>query len=459
MHTFFRYFPVSERDRRFGLYLTTAGESRIPPGFAYPPAGHPGAYQFDWRKGRVLREYQIVYISSGQGRLEAGQARWRIGSGSCFLLYPGTWHRYRPDPRTGWHEHWVGCDGPVVRGLVRNGFFSPQRPVVRVRDEDLLLGAFSSVIDAIHDGRPALQQVAAGATLYIMSLLYSALQPGQEGRQDVARAIHEAMRRMADPTQETPPLPELARHLGVSYSVVPPRVRPPHRPQPPPVPVAAQGGPRASAPQRDLPHGQGGGLPLRLRERALLLPALQAQDRRRSRRVAAALFRGRIVTARVGSHRRSRRMSDSEERIDRRTFLGTSGMLAAGAAVGTTALSYARILGANDRIALGHIGVGNRGGELLRIVAALKSSHNVEMTAVCDLWTVNREKAVSRQRPALRARAARLPASRGPAGAQGSRWGADLHSRALALSDPEDGRWKPARTPTWKSRWGTCWTT
>ena len=51
-------------------------------------------------------------------------------------------------------------------------------------------------------------------------------------------------------------------------------------------------------------------------------------------------------------------MSDSADRIDRRTFLGTSGMLAAGAAVGTTALSYARILGANDRIALGHIGVG-----------------------------------------------------------------------------------------------------
>ena len=88
-------------------------------------------------------------------------------------------------------------------------------------------------------------------------------------------------------------------------------------------------------------------------------------------------------------------MSDSGQRIDRRTFLGTTGILTAGAAVGTTALSYARILGANDRIALGHIGVGNRGGDLLSIAGGLKSSHNVEMTAVCDLWKVNREKAVS----------------------------------------------------------------
>ena len=87
-----------------------------------------------------------------------------------------------------------------------------------MRDEDLLLGAFSSVIDAIHAGRPALQQVGAGATLYILSLLYSAQQPGQDGREGVARAIHEAMRRMADPTQDTVRLTDLARGLGVSYS-------------------------------------------------------------------------------------------------------------------------------------------------------------------------------------------------------------------------------------------------
>jgi AraC-like DNA-binding protein len=218
VHTFFRYFPVSERDRRWGLYLTTAGESRIPPAFDYPPRGHPGGYQFDWRKGRTLHEYQFVYISAGQGTLEMGRRRWRIEAGSAFVLHPGVWHRYRPDVETGWNEHWVGCDGPVIRGLVRHGFFSPRRPLQRVRDEDLLLAAFSSVIEAIHAGRPALQQVAAGGSLYIMSLLYSASQPGQSGPQPVARAVHEAMRRMADPAQDVGPLPLLARGLGVSYT-------------------------------------------------------------------------------------------------------------------------------------------------------------------------------------------------------------------------------------------------
>src|SRR5262245_33527776 len=88
-------------------------------------------------------------------------------------------------------------------------------------------------------------------------------------------------------------------------------------------------------------------------------------------------------------------MSDSPQRIDRRTFLGQSGRVAGGAALATTALSYGRILGANDRISLGHIGVGNRGRELQQIAGTLKASHNVEMTAVADLWKGNRERAVS----------------------------------------------------------------
>jgi len=67
----------------------------------------------------------------------------------------------------------------------------------------------------------------------------------------------------------------------------------------------------------------------------------------------------------------------------------------AGASVGTSALSYARVLGSNERISLGHIGIGNRGRELDGVVSKLKDKFNLEMTAVCDLWKVNREKATA----------------------------------------------------------------
>jgi predicted dehydrogenase len=85
-------------------------------------------------------------------------------------------------------------------------------------------------------------------------------------------------------------------------------------------------------------------------------------------------------------------MGDSADDIDRRAFLSRSTRIAGGA---MTALSYSRILGANDRIALGHIGIGSRGRELVEIAGRLSSRHNVELVAICDLWKTNRERAVS----------------------------------------------------------------
>src|SRR6201999_751428 len=89
-------------------------------------------------------------------------------------------------------------------------------------------------------------------------------------------------------------------------------------------------------------------------------------------------------------------MSSSETKVGRREFIQKSPILAtATAAASSSALSYSRIAGANDRISIGHIGIGNRGSELDRMVAQLSKSKNVQMTAVCDLWTVNRDRAVA----------------------------------------------------------------
>ena len=78
----------------------------------------------------------------------------------------------------------------------------------------------------------------------------------------------------------------------------------------------------------------------------------------------------------------------------RRTFLRS-------AAAGTTALamtatSYARVAGANDRIAVGQIGCGNRGfGAHMKGVHDHAEEQNVEIVAVCDVWTEHLDRAAA----------------------------------------------------------------
>ena len=87
-------------------------------------------------------------------------------------------------------------------------------------------------------------------------------------------------------------------------------------------------------------------------------------------------------------------MQNLSGRTDRRQFL-TQTAVAGGVMLAGTAMSYARIIGSNDRISIGHIGVGNRGRELDAMLAQLRDSKNAELIAVCDLWKQALEQAVA----------------------------------------------------------------
>jgi predicted dehydrogenase len=79
----------------------------------------------------------------------------------------------------------------------------------------------------------------------------------------------------------------------------------------------------------------------------------------------------------------------------RRRFIRNTASAAAGAAVvATTARSYGRILGANDRIQIGQIGCSDRAFGLREMLKATAETFdpNFDLRSVCDIWSVNREK-------------------------------------------------------------------
>jgi AraC-like DNA-binding protein len=217
--TFYRYLPVSSRDEKWGLYATTVGESHIAPDTAYPPSGHPEGYAFDWQHGRVLDGFQLVYISSGRGRLE-----WRpdfsvtIEPGHVFLLLPGMWHRYAPEPESGWHEHWIGFDGEMARRWLEHQFVSAQHPVLRLQAEGAVLAVFSRVMQAVRANPPALQQLLAGATADLLGQFYSTLQTPPTAAATQGHAVERAITRIQEEFASQLDMPCLARELGVSYS-------------------------------------------------------------------------------------------------------------------------------------------------------------------------------------------------------------------------------------------------
>ncbi len=80
--------------------------------------------------------------------------------------------------------------------------------------------------------------------------------------------------------------------------------------------------------------------------------------------------------------------------IGRRTFIGRAAV-GAGIAAAATSASYARIIGANERVNIGFLGCGARSSGHRRMVEMSIKDKNLGVVAVCDLWSVNREKAAA----------------------------------------------------------------
>ncbi len=93
-------------------------------------------------------------------------------------------------------------------------------------------------------------------------------------------------------------------------------------------------------------------------------------------------------------------MADQEKvGIDRRTFVKQAS--AAAMAVGMEARSYARIVGANDRIRLGQLGCGARSEGHVHMAQLASRQFPVETVAVCDIWSLARARRAAQVKKAF----------------------------------------------------------
>ena len=156
----------SERDESWGLYATFAAKMQFAPQEQYPRGPRDDYYHFSTEKGRILQEYQLTYISSGGGFFESeslGRGNLvRLREGSLFVLFPGEWHNYWPDPQTGWCEYSVGFNGSRMVELEGKGFIGKDHPVLNIKVNSTIQTLFSDLINVAVEQYPKYQQVLAG---------------------------------------------------------------------------------------------------------------------------------------------------------------------------------------------------------------------------------------------------------------------------------------------------------
>ncbi len=213
-----KYLTTSEEDNNWGLYLNVTGSVKISPNEYYPSLNHPSEYFFNWGEGRVLKEFQINYITEGEGILETKHGKFNLKKGSIFLIFPGIWHRYKPLTKTGWTENYIGFDGSMARKLISQPLFSPEDPVFHFRIKEELLDTYLKIFDLVEKEQPGFQQIASGMIIKLLGYIISfEKQKGFSGKR-IAQVIETIRFEIRQNLEQNLDLKALAQKHNVSYS-------------------------------------------------------------------------------------------------------------------------------------------------------------------------------------------------------------------------------------------------
>lgn len=165
---FFKY--LLNEPEKWGIQLITTGYYHAPAHEKYPPPGHPETHQIDWKKGRKLDGYYIIYIPTGTGRLDLKRSRHSIQAGDAILTWHNDWHRYRPGPETGWEEYWVGFKGDYIEKSILPDLFPKRRSYVKKMgyQPDIIL-LFNQLIEMSQKNSHTFRKVLPGCLLQLIA--------------------------------------------------------------------------------------------------------------------------------------------------------------------------------------------------------------------------------------------------------------------------------------------------
>ena len=215
-----RYLISTEEDELWGLVVTSVGSQTISAKENYPPSSHPQGYFFNVDEGRVLSEYQLLYITDGQGIFTYGDSRESqlITEGKVYFLFPGVWHTYRPFANTGWKEYWIGFKGEVIDRIVGEGFFVNQAPVFNIGLNERIVDLYIKAFDIANEERSGFQQALGGIVMHMLGLMYYRHRTRDFVDENMINKMNKAKVIMREGVYENLSAKEVADRLHIGYS-------------------------------------------------------------------------------------------------------------------------------------------------------------------------------------------------------------------------------------------------
>lgn len=220
MKGYFRYLPTKNFANPFKITVRNGGYAKIPPGEPYAGAQHPDSHNFYFKEGRILNEYQILYILEGGGIFESESAgKKELIEGDVFMLFPGEWHRYKPNNKTGWYEYWIGFTSDFSDFFENNPLISRKSPVLKIGFDEQVLELYNQILDLLRNYNVGAHFLISGVATHLLSYILAQQERILLGYSEhINKLINKAKITIADKMNMQLSPEEIAKELNISYS-------------------------------------------------------------------------------------------------------------------------------------------------------------------------------------------------------------------------------------------------
>lgn len=220
MKGFFRYLPAKNFANPFKITIRGGGFSKTPPRDPGYGREHPDSHSFLYKNGRILNEYQILYIIEGGGVFESESAgKLELVEGDIFMLFPGEWHRYKPSSKTGWYEYWIGFDSDFSDFFANNPLISRKSPIIKIGLDEKVLEMYKQILDLLKNFNVGANYLISGVATHLLSYILAQQERNILGYSEhINVLINKAKIAIADNMNLELTPQQIADELNISYS-------------------------------------------------------------------------------------------------------------------------------------------------------------------------------------------------------------------------------------------------
>jgi AraC-like DNA-binding protein len=216
--SFSQYLTFSEEDEKLGMVCTDVGYTNVRPNTIYPPriSDHPTVFR-PVAEGRTLPEFQLQYVTTGEGIFGIDGKTYAVKPGSILLVLPGQKHYYKPVYEIGWDEYWVGFNGSFFTKLVEEGILSRKHSYIEIGLHEAIITIFNQIFNEVRVQQPLYQFKACTGILSLIAEI-STHQRRKEQPNNYQLIVEKAKYLMESNIYSAINLSSISEQIGISTS-------------------------------------------------------------------------------------------------------------------------------------------------------------------------------------------------------------------------------------------------